>query len=116
MSGLKSRNKGKRGEREAAHALCEVGVVEAKRGCQYHGGPDSPDIHDNTDIHWEVKRCEKLSIYPALKQAEREAGQKIPAVLHRRNNEEWLVIVKLQHLKAIAREVLTKFDQDGGVP
>lgn len=53
------RNKGKRGEREAAKELSKYFGFEARRGVQYKGGPNSPDVVlENAAIHVEVKRDE----------------------------------------------------------
>lgn len=105
--GGRSRRKGVRGELEAAAALRAIGI-QARRGCQYSGTPDSPDLTNDRGIHWEVKRCEALSLYAAMAQAGEDAKHKIPAVLHRRNapNNEWLVIVRLRDLKSFAAAVL----------
>jgi hypothetical protein len=40
---MNSRNKGKRGELEAAHMLTHEGFP-ARRGQQFSGGTDSPDV------------------------------------------------------------------------
>lgn len=94
--GKASREKGKRGEREFAKFLREHGV-EARRGVQFQGGPDSPDVTSDDGIHWEVKRTEALSVYKAMQQAISEAPEeKIPAVAHRRSNQEWLVILRAE--------------------
>jgi hypothetical protein len=42
--GRMSRQKGKRGEREAAAELGQLLGVDARRGVQYQGGPESPDV------------------------------------------------------------------------
>ena len=48
--GKKSRDKGKAGERELASKLREYGY-DARRGVQFHGGPDSPDVVGLPGIH-----------------------------------------------------------------
>ena len=61
--GRKSRNKGQRGEREFASELRRLFGIDARRGVQYCGGADSPDvITDFDEIHFEVKRTERLSL------------------------------------------------------
>lgn len=52
-----SRQKGKRGELAAAHYLRSLGFSSARRGVQYSGGPDSPDIvcDELKGVHIEVK-------------------------------------------------------------
>jgi Holliday junction resolvase len=102
-----SRQKGKRGEREAAAELAVVFGCEARRGVQYQGGPDSPDVVlEGVAVHVEVKRTETLSLYTATDQARDDAGGKIPLVLHRRNGKAWVAIVELEHLPALAAEVV----------
>jgi Holliday junction resolvase len=105
--GRMSRQKGKRGEREAAAELAVVFGCEARRGVQYQGGPDSPDVVlEGVAVHVEVKRTETLSLYAATDQARDDAGGKIPLVLHRRNGKAWVAIVELEHLPALAAEVV----------
>jgi hypothetical protein len=57
---MNSRNKGKRGELEAAKFLASEGFP-ARRGQQFSGGTDSPDVLCEAlpRIHFEVKRTEK---------------------------------------------------------
>ena len=93
--GKASKDKGKRGERELAGKLREHGF-DTRRGVQYHGGPDSPDVIGLEGIHIEVKRTERLSLYDALSQSKADAGAgEMPVVMHRRNNCEWVVIQPL---------------------
>lgn len=97
--GRKSKTKGKVGEREAAAELSRLFGVECRRGVQYQGGPDSPDVTGWPGMHVEVKRCEALSVYAAMAQAESDAGPgEVPVVLHRRNGKRWLVIMNLDDL------------------
>ena len=75
-----SRDKGKVGERELASELRRLFGIDARRGVQYCGGTDSPDVVTDLPIHCEVKRIERLSLYPAMKQATEDAGKgKVPA-------------------------------------
>ena len=102
--GRMSREKGKRGEREAAELLRAHGF-QARRGQQHSGSPDSPDIkHDIPGIFLEVKRTESFRLYPALEQArqDRRAGD-IPVVLHRQNGREWVAILSAEDLLSILR-------------
>lgn len=92
---VNSKQKGKRGEREAAAALRAIGI-EARRGQQFKGTEDSPDLDTAIPgIHFEVKRTEALRLRDALRQAVSESGSKIPVVLHRWSRGEWLVIHRL---------------------
>lgn len=99
--GSKSKRKGKVGEREAAKELSRLFRIDAKRGVQYQGGPESPDVVGLPGIHVEVKRCEALSIYTAMDQAVSDAGDNVPTVLHRRNGKPWLFVCRLDDLPAV---------------
>lgn len=98
--GKKSRNKGKRGERELAKALIDVLGIDARRGRQFSGSPESPDVVTSLpDIHFECKRVERFSLYPSLEQAIEDAGDnQIPVVAHRKNHEDWVVVIRLNDL------------------
>ena len=97
--GLFSRNKGKVGERELAHELSCVFGVTARRGVQFQGSPESPDVVvDIPDLHIECKRAERFRLYEALEQAVEDAKEKLPVVLHRQNRKPWVVVVRLDDL------------------
>lgn len=82
---MNSKRKGCRGERELAELFTAHGFP-ARRGQQFKGGVDSPDVVGVPGVHPEVKRVEKLNIYESLAQAIRDAaGKKPAAVFHRRN-------------------------------
>ena len=88
---MNSKQKGARGEREWRDYLREQGY-EARRGQQFSGSPDSPDvICPDLPFHFEVKRVEKLNLLDACAQAEGDCGGKPWIVAHRRNNTPWLV-------------------------
>lgn len=91
--GKMSRNKGKVGEREVAELLRAAGYP-ARRGIQFAGGPDSPDVVGLDGCHIEVKRTETLRLWPALEQAmrDRRAGD-LATVWHRANSRPWVVIL-----------------------
>jgi len=98
-----SRAKGARGEREFAGLLRDHGLV-AYRGQQFRGGADSPDVvcESLPDIHFEVKRVQRLDLVAAMAQAIRDAGNKTPVVAHRRNNEPWLITMRFDEWLALA--------------
>lgn len=86
-----SKRKGKVGELEVANYLKNKGLT-ARRGQQYQGSPDSPDVicDEWSQIHIEVKRNEHLNIEEALKQSSKDSGtNQIPIVIHRKNRENW---------------------------
>ena len=109
--GRMAKRKGARGEREAAAAITEFLGVTARRGRQFSGSPDSPDVvADLPGVHIEVKRTETLSVYVAVDQAVADGGGAVPLVLHRRNNREWLAIVPLSRLKELASIIVDSTD------
>lgn len=105
-TGKTSRNKGKVGERELAAALRAEGFESARRGQQYSGSETSADVVGLPGIHIECKRVEKLNIYEAVEQAQRDAGEsgELPAVFHRRNRKPWLVTMPLSDWMILYRK------------
>lgn len=104
---MNSRAKGKVGELELAAFLRENGFEDAKRGVQYHGGGDSPDVVGVPGVHFEGKRTERLDLYAALEQAQRDSAGtgRIPVVAHRRNRRQWVAILPLdEFLKLIGEK------------
>lgn len=97
---INSKKKGGRGEREWCQWLRENLKIEARRGQQFRGTPDSPDvISDLEHIHWEVKRVERLNIDQAIDQAASDADQnQVPVVAHRKNHKPWLITIKADDL------------------
>lgn len=102
--GRMSRQKGKVGEREVAELLRANGFPAARRGVQYQGGPDSPDVVGIVGFHNEVKRTEAFRLYPALEQAktERKDGD-LPVVWHRANGRPWVVVMDALDFLALVR-------------
>jgi len=97
--GRSQREKGKRGERQAAKAVAEALGVRARRGVQYKGGADSADLEvDIPGIHWEVKFVERESIRTWMAQACDESGGLVPVVMHKRSRGEWLVTLQMERL------------------
>ncbi len=96
--GKKSKSKGARGEREAARELNKIFDIDAYRGRQYSGSPNSPDIVAMPEIHFEVKRTERLQLYPSLDQSTNDSGDSIPVVLHRKNRRKWVIVAYLDDI------------------
>ena len=103
-TGKRSRNKGKAGERELAGVLRDYGY-DCRRGQQFCGRNGDADVVGLPGIHIECKRTERLSLYDAMGQAERDSRrEEIPVVMHRRNHCEWLAILPLDNFMEIYRE------------
>lgn len=91
---INSRAKGVRGEHLARDLLRKYGF-EARRGQQFSGGGDSPDVvHNMPGFHIEVKFVQAGNPYNWLAQAERDKKPGLDAlVLHKRNNKPFLAIM-----------------------
>ncbi len=109
---MNSRNKGKVGEREFASLLREHGY-DARRGQQFSGGADSPDVVSDALawLHFEIKRVQNLNLTDACVQAEGDCGRGAPAghkkpwvVAHRRNHAPWLITMRAEFFFDLIRE------------
>lgn len=96
---INSRAKGCRGEREACELLRSFGIA-ARRGQQFKGTKDSPDVVTNlTGWHCEVKRVESFNAYKAVEQAQADMGAGEQAlVLHKRNGKPWLIVATAESI------------------
>ena len=97
--GKRSRDKGKRGEREVAKIFQEAGF-HARRSVQYNGRPGTAaDVVGVPGLHLEVKFVEKERIREWYRQAERDAtaspDKDIPVIVHRKSWDPWLVTLSL---------------------
>ncbi len=98
-TGRKSRRKGKTGELELARLLTATGY-SCHRTAQCRGNTgQAADVEGLPHIHIEVKRTEALRLYDALAQAKHDAvmagNGDLPAVFHRKNGQNWVVIMEL---------------------
>ena len=104
-----SRNKGKAGERACAAEMgALLGISDCRRGVQYCGGNDSPDvILPGTRLHVECKRTETLSLYTAMAQAVADApASSVPMIWHRRSHKKSLIVIESARLVEFARAVI----------
>ena len=90
--GRSQRTKGANAEREVVHIMTEYGI-EAKRGQCFNHEPDI--VADDFPLHVEVKRQETTKIHDWYKQATEQCRDgKLPAVVHRRSREDYLITMK----------------------
>jgi Holliday junction resolvase len=109
---MNNRARGIRGELEFRNFLREHGF-EARRGQQFAGGGDSPDVvHDVPKCHFEVKRTNALRIREALEQAHRDAAPgDTPVVAWRRDADPgkkappWVAILDMDDYLLLVREL-----------
>lgn len=101
---MNSREKGARGERELAARLREYGY-DCRRGQQYCGANGDADVTGLPHIHIEAKRTERTDLYGWISQAKRDArAEELPAVFHRKNDSEWLVIMRMEDWMEMYKE------------
>jgi len=93
---VNSRAKGKAGELETAKLFREYGF-EARRGVQYSGGGDSPDVIGLPGYHVENKRYQRCVVYKWLAQAKKDSKDTglTPLVTLRADRQEPLAILPL---------------------
>ncbi len=108
---MNSRQKGKVGEREFAALLREQGF-DARRGQQFSGSPESPDVVSDALawLHVEVKRVQNLNLTDACAQAKRDAGGKPWIVAHRKNRGPWFITLDSDALYEVLRQSLKHID------
>lgn len=108
MGKINSRAKGAAGERELANFLKEHGY-DTRRGQQFKGGAESPDVVGLPGFHIECKRVEAGNLYAWLDQAQADAAvDKIPLVCHRRSRREWVAILTLDDLLRLLKQLQEK--------
>ena len=109
-----SRDKGARYEREVAAFFRQYGLG-ALRGQQFSAANGDPDVivPEYEDWMWiECKRVEKLNLYKAMEQAKRDANEmQMPVVIHRKNNQESLVTMRLEDWILLAETYARDFER-----
>lgn len=99
------RAKGKRGELQVAELLRRRGIP-ARRGVQFSGGPDSPDIAHALDaiLHLEVKFHQRMLLDDWYDQAVVDARYRFAVVIHRKAQPgpvRWIATTSLRELAEI---------------
>jgi hypothetical protein len=102
---MNSRQKGKVGERAWRDWLREQGYLKSYRGAQYCGLRGNADVvcPELASLHFEVKRGERLDVYGAIEQAQRDCGDKHPVIAWRRNGRDWLAIMPAETFARLLR-------------
>ena len=97
--GKASKARGKRAELDLVHQLQKFGFLEARRTSQYCGKAGTSDVVGLPGVHCECKAVERLNIWEALSQSERDAEAEgkgeIPAVFFKRNRSGFYVALPL---------------------
>ncbi len=96
---INSSQKGRRGERACRDCFREAGFLKARRTEQYAGNTGEASdvtIPEIPSVHIEVKNTEAKNFLDWLDQAERDTKEngKIPIVMHKRKNRDWIAILR----------------------
>lgn len=106
---INSRQKGKRGELEAAAEWNRLVPNAHARRSQQHSGTESASdlISPGTPHLWmEVKRVERgLNLHAVMDKSREQCGELCPVVLHRQNDKEWLVTFPLEQIARFIKQV-----------
>lgn len=104
--GKLSREKGKRGEREVVALMKRFGFG-ARRGQQFKGTKDSPDVvHDMDGFYVEVKLKQQLNLYDALDKADAERPVESQSIVfHRKSHKPWLATMGAEDFMKLMREL-----------
>lgn len=113
MGGKASRDKGKRGEREARDVMAWLTGRPWRRGVgQTRRGSDVPDIEPESgdgSLWVEVKVSKRWpAIGKAMEQAREACGGKVPMVLSKKDYGEWLVTIAAKDLSVLLAELRRK--------
>jgi Holliday junction resolvase len=104
---IRSKQKGARAERALRDELRTAGWMSARRGQQFKGTPDSPDVicEELDCFRFECKHRERGNDpFAFMEQAARDAGaQKIPIVAMRKNNHAFLVVLQMADFFAMLK-------------
>jgi hypothetical protein len=105
---INSRRKGKVGELEAASEWNRLLPGAHARRSQQHSGTESASdlISPGTPHLWlEVKRVQKLNLQEVMDKSLEQCGELSPVVLHRKNDSQWLVTLRLEDIKRFVQQV-----------
>lgn len=93
---INSKQKGKRGELEAAHFFQKYGF-NARRSQQFAGMNGDADVVGVPFLHLEIKRNERLNLDKAMEQSQRDAREgEVPTVVHRKDRQDWRITMMLE--------------------
>ena len=104
--GMKSKSKGKTGERELSKELSRLFGADCHRGQQYCGANGDGDVVGLPGVHVECKRTESFRLWDAINQAVADAkSEDVPMVCHRANGRPWVAVVRLDDLPALVSKL-----------
>lgn len=113
--GKASRDKGKRGEREARDFVRDAWLCpQCQRSAQVSGLFNSDLMYGPPGLHLEVKRYARIVALDFLKQAEEDSALQdggIPIVLMREDGGDWAVLLRAEKAVDFARTLRDHMEQ-----
>lgn len=110
--GKGSKRKGNSGEREIVRIFEDLGY-DARRTPLSGGGHIKGDVVGPPVLHIEVKRQERTNFYEWFRQAEKDRPPgKMPIVLHRKNNGQWMAFCRLDNFLQLYEAVARKAGEE----
>ena len=105
--GRMSREKGKRGEREFAALLRQMGI-DSRRTQQFSGTDGTSDVSSELNgVHIEVKRYSRIASLRFMEQARRDSKPgDLPLVAMREDLGEWTIMIQAKDLQRIASKIV----------
>ena len=100
MSGRRSRDKGKRGEREVVQAM-RIAGFDARRCFQSRAGTDECDV-EGLPYWCEVKRGRRVNLRGAIAQSKEDTDGRPWLVVWRDDRDEWMVTMSLEEWARLA--------------
>lgn len=111
--GRLQRDKGSRGQREAAQAWSQGTGLPARNGGQA-GQAGGMDVEQPANVRVEVKRQEQATISTWLKQAEADAMPGQPfAVVWRSSRSPWRVILRAEDIARFSEAIVAARREHG---
>lgn len=92
---INSRQKGARGERQAAKALQAIGIIDADRAAQI-GKESGRDVEGWPGVNVEVKNLKAIAALKHLEQSKRDAKPgEVPIALVKQDRSKFVLMVEL---------------------
>ena len=111
--GKASRDKGKRGEREARDQIRKLwNAPDCIRAAQSCGAWSADVLAALPDSHVEVKRYAKIAACRFLEQAIADAKDDLPILLMREDKGEWMVLLRMSDTPRFATSLSRQLNHD----
>lgn len=101
--------KGNKAERQFSELLRDYGLDDtAKRNYSSGSGIQKSDVHNKLNYNIEVKHVEKLNIWKAIEQSQKDAEQTHtkPLIAFKKNRHDWWIVIPAWHWADLIRKSL----------